>query len=119
MSEGKRRKPLKVAEALAGYLEESGLGDRIEQAAAVEEWGDRVGEKIAAVTTPLHVRDGVLYVGVQSSAWLMELRMMEGEIRRRLNEGRTRGRITRIRFVMDAEDEADRRRPGWGRRRRG
>ena len=115
MSEGKRKKPLKVAEALAGYLEESGLGDRIEQAGAVEEWAERVGGKIADVTEPLHVRDGVLYVAVRSSAWLMELRMMEGEIRRRVNEGRGKGRLEKIRFVM--EGESDSRRPGWGRGR--
>jgi hypothetical protein len=33
----------------------------------------------------------------------MELRMMEREILRALNEGRTRGRIERIRFVMTDE----------------
>jgi hypothetical protein len=32
----------------------------------------------------------------------MELRLMEREILRRLNEGRERGRIERIRFVMAA-----------------
>ena len=118
MTDGKRKKPLTVREALAGYLRESGLGERIEQATAVEEWTERVGEKIADVTEPLHVRDGVLFVGVRSSAWLMELRMMEAEIRRRVNEDRGRGRIRKIRFVMEDEDEAERRRPGWGRRRR-
>jgi predicted nucleic acid-binding Zn ribbon protein len=118
MSGDKRKKPLKVAEALAGYLKTSGLGERMEQAAAVDDWADRVGEKIAAVTEPLHVSGGILYVGVRSSAWLMELRMMEGEIRRRLNEDRAGGRIRGIRFVMEAEREEERRRPGWGRRRR-
>lgn len=117
MSEGKRKKPLKVAEALAGYLEQSGLGDRIEQAAVVDDWAERVGRKIADVTTPVHVRDGVLFVAVRSSAWLMELRMMEAEIRSRLNEGRERGRIQKIRFVMDGEEQP--RGPGWGRGRRG
>jgi len=118
MSDGKRKKPLAVSEALASYLKESGLGDRIEQVGAVEEWAGRVGAKIAAVTEPLRVHEGVLFVGVTSSAWLMELRMMEADIRRRLNEGRSRGRIEKIRFVMEAELEEERRRPGWGRRRR-
>ena len=116
MSDGKRKKPLAVSEALASYLKESGIGEKIEQATAVDEWTERVGEKIAAVTEPLRVRDGVLYVGVTSSAWLLELRMMEVEIRRRVNEGRGEGRIRKIRFVMEAETEENRRRPGWGRR---
>ncbi len=118
MSDGKRKKPLAVSEALASYLKESGLGERIEQAHAVDEWAERVGEKIAAVTEPLRVHNGVLFVGVTSSAWLMELRMMEAEIRRRVNEDRGEGRIEGIRFVMEEETETERRRPGWGRRRR-
>ena len=117
MSSDKRKKPLAVGEALASYLEDSGLGEKIEQATAVDAWAEQVGERIAGVTEPLHVRDGVLYVGVRSSAWLMELRMMEKEIRRRVNEGRGRGRIRKIRFVMERETDAERRRPGWGRRR--
>jgi predicted nucleic acid-binding Zn ribbon protein len=101
---GSRSKPMTVAEALQGYLAESGLGDRLEEVAALDDWDDRVGERIAAVAEPVHIKDGVLFVGVKSSAWLMELRMMEGEIRRRLNEGRTRGRIRQIRFVQRGED---------------
>ncbi|HUE76821.1 MAG TPA: DUF721 domain-containing protein [Longimicrobiales bacterium] len=105
---GKARGPMKVAEALAGYLAKSGLGDRIEEASAVEEWEEKVGARIAAVTEPLHVNNGVLFVGVRSSAWLMELRMLEVDVRRRLNEGREKGRIRRVRFVMAGDEEAPR-----------
>jgi predicted nucleic acid-binding Zn ribbon protein len=107
-----KKKPMKVAEALAGYLEKSGLGDRIEEVAAVEDWSERVGERIARVANPLNVTAGVLFVGVESSAWLMELRMMEAEIRRRLNDGRTKGRIRQIRFVLREEEDAPPRRRG-------
>lgn len=105
---------MKVAEALAGYLSKSGLGDRIDEASAVEEWAEKVGARIAAVTEPLHVNNGVLFVGVRSSAWLMELRMLEADVRRRLNEGREKGRIRRVRFVMSGDEEAPKgpRRPG-------
>lgn len=103
---GKKRGPVRVSDALAGYLDRSGLGDRIEEASAVDEWEDQVGGKIAAVTEPLHVNNGVLFVAVRSSAWLMELRMMESQVRRRVNEGRKKGRIQRIRFVMQGGPEA-------------
>ena len=96
---------MRVAEALAGYLKKSGLGDRIEEASAVEEWAAKVGPRIAEVTEPLHVNNGTLFVGVRSSAWLMELRMMENEVRTRLNEGREKGRVRRIRFVMAGDEE--------------
>ncbi len=105
---GKPQRPMRVSEALSAYLAKSGLGQRLEQAASVDEWAERVGSRIAAVAEPVHVAEGVLLVAVRSSAWLMELRMMEAEIRNRLNEGRQRGRIQRIRFVMAGEDEPGR-----------
>lgn len=108
---------MRVAEALASYLKRSGLGDRLAETAAMDEWPDRVGERIAAVTTPLHVAGGVLFVAVSSSAWLMELRLMEADIRRRLNEDRDRGRVDRIRFVMAGGDEPDERRGRLAHRR--
>lgn len=93
-------KPMKVGEALKQYLAASQVGERMEEATIVPEWAERVGERIAAVTTPLRVSRGTLFVAVRSSAWLMELRLMETEILRTLNAGRARGRIEKIRFVM-------------------
>lgn len=123
---GARNEPMKVAEALARYLSRSGLGDRLEQASALDDWAERVGDRIADVAEPLHVSNDVLFVAVKSSAWLMELRMMEGDIRRRLNEGRTKGRIERIRFVQEGGETEEGtgdgpqggRPPKWGRRSR-
>ncbi|MBR9990509.1 MAG: DUF721 domain-containing protein [Gemmatimonadetes bacterium] len=117
------RKPEKLGDALQSYLRDSGLDERVEEAGVVPEWAERVGEAIAAVTTPLRTSRGTLLVAVRTSAWLMELRLMEREILRRLNEGRDRGRIERIRFLMaGAEDSGDdategHRRDGRGRRR--
>ncbi|HSJ32898.1 MAG TPA: DUF721 domain-containing protein [Longimicrobiales bacterium] len=99
------KKPTKLGDALQNYLRDSGLDERVEEAAIVPEWAERVGEAIAAVTTPLRTSRGTLLVAVRTSAWLMELRLMEREILRRLNEGRERGRIERIRFLMAGEDE--------------
>lgn len=97
---GPSRKPMRVAEALATYLERSGLAEKVEAATVVPDWAERVGENIAQVTRPLRVSEGVLFVAVQSSAWLTELKMMEGEILKRLNAGRKRGRIKRIHYVQ-------------------
>jgi predicted nucleic acid-binding Zn ribbon protein len=107
-----RGKPMRVAEALAAYLKRSGIGDRLEQNAVVDDWAERVGPRIAAVATPVHVAQGVLLVAVESSGWLMELRLMETDIRRRLNEGREKGRVERIRFVLTGGDEPTRP-AGW------
>jgi predicted nucleic acid-binding Zn ribbon protein len=93
--------PLPLSEALQKYLSDSGLGERVDEAGVLPEWGVRVGPAIAAVTTPMRVSRGTLIVGVRSSAWLTELKMMGGEILRRINDGRQKGRIEKIRFVLE------------------
>jgi predicted nucleic acid-binding Zn ribbon protein len=100
---GKRKGPTPLGEALGKFLEESGLVERIEEASIVPEWEERVGEAIARVTRPARVSHGTLFVAVRSSAWMMELNMMRGEILRRLNAGRQRGKIQQIRFFMGEE----------------
>jgi predicted nucleic acid-binding Zn ribbon protein len=117
MTGGSRGKPLKVAEALAAYLERSGLGERLDATSALDDWAERVGPGIATVSRPLHVSSGTLVVAVDSSAWLMELRLMEVEIRRRLNEGRETGRVKRIRFVLANGDDPEEGRPRRGGKR--
>ena len=98
MSEAGR--PTSVGDALKNFLRSSGLDERVEEAGVLPEWEARVGPAIAAVTTPLTASRGTLVVAVRTSAWLMELKLMERDILRRLNDGRSRGRIERIRFVM-------------------
>jgi predicted nucleic acid-binding Zn ribbon protein len=103
-----RGQPMRVAEALESYLKRSGIGERMEQNVVVDDWAERVGSRIAAAATPVHVAQGILFVAVESSAWLMELRLMEADIRRRLNEGREKGRVKGIRFVLASGDEPPR-----------
>jgi len=72
----------------------------MERTTVLEEWDERVGEKIARVTRPVRVDGAVLFVEVRSSAWMMELEMMKPTILERLNEGRSEGRIEKIRFRL-------------------
>jgi predicted nucleic acid-binding Zn ribbon protein len=96
----KKDGPRQVREALQKYLEKAGISEKIEAASVVPEWPELVGEGIAAVTTPLRVSSGVLFVAVRSSAWLSELKLMEREILRKVNVNRPRGKISSIKFVM-------------------
>lgn len=95
--------PTRLGRALDQFLDRSGLAERVEAAGVIPAWAERVGAPIAAVTAPVRVSRGTLFVAVRSSAWLMELKLMEAEILRRLNAGRTRGKIARIRFLMAEE----------------
>jgi predicted nucleic acid-binding Zn ribbon protein len=100
MTKRKESGPSQIREALAKYLQKSGIGEQIEAISVIPEWPALVGPAIAAVTTPVRVADGVLVVGVRSSAWMNELKMMEREILRQVNVGRAKGRIEKIRFQM-------------------
>ena len=101
-------KPQSVGDVLARFLERTGMATKVEAASVIPEWADRVGPAIAAVTEPLRVSDGTLVVAVSTSAWMMELNMMKGELMRHLNAGKSAkaGRIEQIVFVMGGGEPA-------------
>ena len=76
-----------IGEAMKGYLSRSGLRERLEQTGVLEEWPRLVGTQIAKVTTPQSVtKDGTLFVGVASAAWMQELQLMTPTVLARLGE---------------------------------
>lgn len=102
MRDPKRRKPVPLSDALSKFLDESGIGARVQQAAVVPEWPSLVGPTIAEVTAPLSVTvEGTLVVAVTTHAWMTELSLMEPELLRALNTGRgKRPAIRRIRWLL-------------------
>lgn len=102
-------KPQSVGDVLARFLERTGMAPKVEAAAVIPEWAERVGPAIAAVTEPLRVSDGTLVVAVSTSAWMMELNLMKAELMRHLNAGKPAnapGRIKQIAFVMGGGEPA-------------
>lgn len=101
MSDGRRRKPETLGDVLSGFLESSGLAERVEQAGVLPEWGALVGAQIAAVTEPQSVgADGTLWVAVRTHAWMSELQLLEPQLLERLNERPLRAPIRRIRWKL-------------------
>jgi predicted nucleic acid-binding Zn ribbon protein len=96
----KAGQPQLVGEVVSRYLSRSGIAAKVEAASVVPEWEERVGPQIAAVTEPQRVSDGVLFVAVATSAWMMELNLMRAELMKRLNAGKREGKIQQIVFVM-------------------
>jgi predicted nucleic acid-binding Zn ribbon protein len=93
--------PVTVADAVADYLQNSGLNERVEQGSVVTRWGSLVGPKIAAATEPVRVSaDGVLFVAVKSNAWMAELSLLEPELLRAINVQPGRRPIRKIRFQL-------------------
>ena len=101
--DSKAGKPQLVGDLLARVLNRKGLGAKLEAASVIPEWESLVGPQIAAVTRPQRVSEGVLFVGVASSPWMMELNLMKADLMRRVNAGKGAGRIKQIVFVMGTE----------------
>ncbi|HJU66332.1 MAG TPA: DUF721 domain-containing protein [Gemmatimonadaceae bacterium] len=98
---GRKRAPKRIDEALASYLERSGLAERVEQAAIIPEWAQLVGVQIAQVTEPLSIaRDGTLFVAVRTNAWMNELSLMEPQLLSALNEKPGRTPVRRIHWRL-------------------
>lgn len=101
MSDERRRKPSALGDVLASVLQESGLADRVEQAAVLPEWPSLVGPQIAAVTEPRSISaDGTLWVSVRTHAWMSELSLLEPELLRALAARPLRAPIRRIRWQL-------------------
>lgn len=99
-----RKAPTRLSDALTEWVRRAGLVRRMDLARSVEEWPERVGPQIAAVTRPESVSpDGLLRVRVASAAWATELSLMTPRILARLNAGRA-GRIRDIRWIAGPLD---------------
>ncbi len=93
------KRPTPLGDALAEWLRQSGMAERVGQASVLEEWPRLVGPQIARVTEPESVSaDGVLRVRVATAAWAQELSLMTPRILARINAGRA-GRIRGIRWL--------------------
>lgn len=104
---GSAKGPVRVGDVLGGLLERTGVRAQIERHGVVDDWPGCVGDAIARVTRARQVSGDTLVVEVRSSAWLMELNMVKGEILRRVNEGREASRIERIAFVLGERPDGE------------
>lgn len=94
----------KIGTILADTLRARGLTEGVERASVFPEWNELVGPQISRVARPTGFDRSTLFVEVRSSAWLMELEMMEGRILAKLNAGRKRGKFERIVFRLSRDD---------------
>ena len=97
-----RRAPRPAANALRAALQQA--APKTPLAAVQSAWAEVVGERIAAVASPVSERAGEVTVGCSDSVWAQELDLMQGQLLERLR-GELGGRAPKsLRFrVRDAE----------------
>lgn len=98
-------RPSPLGDAIASWLDQSGLRRRLDLAAAVDDWPELVGPQIAAVTRALGVSaDGTLLVRVATPGWATELGLMTPRILARVNGSRA-GRVLQVRWLVGPLDQ--------------
>ncbi len=76
-----------------------GIKRGVDEHRVVEKWSEIVGKVIAERATPVGVERGVLTVQVDSSSWLMEMRMRSGDLLKKIGEAVGEGIVHEIRFI--------------------
>ena len=78
--------PERIDKVLVRTLKGLKIDRRIKQESVLLNWSDVVGERIAAQTEPLRVRDSILFVRVKSASWRNELVFLKSKIIHELNQ---------------------------------
>lgn len=80
----RRRAPRPAADAFQAALQQA--APKTPLAAIQAGWSAAVGERLAAVATPVSERDGVLTVECADAVWTQELDLMQEPLLQRLRE---------------------------------
>lgn len=80
------RDPQKVAHIADALVRLRGWEEPLEVAGVVGRWAEIVGDAVAQHTTVERFEDGTLVVRASSTAWATQVKLLQGELRRRLAE---------------------------------
>lgn len=89
-------RPLK--EVVMEILRKYRLEDHLDETRVLENWGKICGSMIAAHTTQLSVKNGILFVSVDSAALRQELQYQKDKLLEKLNKEAGRSLIGNIIF---------------------
>jgi predicted nucleic acid-binding Zn ribbon protein len=74
------RDPQPVGRAARDLAATRGWSPRVARGRVFAEWAAVAGEQIAAHAVPTALRDGVLHVSAESTAWATQLRMVQAQL---------------------------------------
>ena len=94
----------RVGEILPRVLELMGLNDRFEEVKLMRGWAEVVGPVIAKKSRPRMLREGILFIEVESSVWMQELWFHQSQIIDRLKELYPRVEVKGIRLEIEREN---------------
>ncbi|MCK4749565.1 MAG: DUF721 domain-containing protein [Bacteroidales bacterium] len=75
-----------IAEVIRAFLKESRLEKPMKERQLVNSWESLLGKSVARSTSKIYLKDGRLFVHLESSVVKNELFMLQDEIIKRLND---------------------------------
>ena len=108
--------PQPLAAAIGGLVDDEGWTLAAATGSVFGRWAQIVGGDLAAHTTPERLADGELTVAADSTAWATQLRLLSGQLVKRLNAEMGDGTVLRVRVTGPV---ASTRQPGQWRVRGG
>ncbi|MGD1048991.1 MAG: DUF721 domain-containing protein [Candidatus Krumholzibacteriaceae bacterium] len=94
----------RVGEILPRVLELMGLDDKFEEARLIQGWAEVVGPVIANRSRPRMLRDGILFIEVESSVWMQELWFHQRQIIERIKKEFPKVEVKGIRLEIEKEN---------------
>lgn len=88
--------PRRVGESLGAVARALGGAGAPALVELLQRWPAVVGEQLAAHSRPVSLRSGTLTIAADEPAWGAQLRWLEADLRRRLDEAVGPGTVTRI-----------------------
>ena len=93
------RDPQTLGAATRDLARTRGWSPRVAEGTVFGQWQTVVGEQIAAHATPTALREGVLSVSAESTAWATQLRMVQSQLLAKIAAAVGDGVVTKLKIV--------------------
>lgn len=96
------RDPQPFGALVSSVSKQRGWSGHVSEGTVLGSWSRVVGEDIAAHASPTTLRDGILHVSAESTAWATQLRMMQSQILAKIAAAVGNGVVKELRITGPA-----------------
>ena len=98
MARYRLKKPKLIGDLINKTLIKHGIFDKIKEYYIYIIWDEEVGKNISAPAKPIFFKHGKLFVKVDSSIWLNELKFLKDKIKEKINAKLETNKVKEIYF---------------------
>ncbi|TQM29590.1 DUF721 family protein [Nocardia bhagyanarayanae] len=92
------RDPQLLSQLATRIAKSRGWDNKVAEGTVLGRWAGVVGEDIASHATPIALKDGVLSIAAESTAWATQLRMLQSQILAKINAAVGHGVVTQLKI---------------------